>query len=165
MEDGETIPLVQGVTFAAVTPMILIGKAHGLTGIYGSIIVAGFATFLISPYFSRFIRFFPPVVTGSIITIIGVSLLPVAVRWAGGGNPAAKDFGDPQYIGIAFMVLLLVLVCYRMFKGFLSNIAVLLGLFIGTLLAIPLGLTNFSGVSKAGWYRYYNSVCIWYAYL
>ncbi|MBP2626199.1 MAG: xanthine permease [Firmicutes bacterium] len=148
---GVRIPLVQGVTFAAITPMILIGKSHGLTGIYGSIIVAGLVTFLISPYFSRFIRFFPPVVNGSIITIIGISLLPVAVRWAGGGNPVAKNFGDPQFIGIAFMVLLIVVFCYRVFKGFLSNIAVLMGLIAGTLLAIPMGLTDFAGVSSAAW--------------
>jgi uric acid transporter len=148
---GVKIPIVQGVTFAAVTPMIMIGKAHGLTGIYGSVIIAGLITFLISPYFSRLIRFFPPVVTGSIITIIGVSLLPVAVRWAGGGNPAAKNFGEPKFIGIAFIVLLFVLFFYRYFKGFMSNIAVLLGLIAGTLVAIPLGIVNFSGVSSAAW--------------
>ena len=79
---GVKIPMIQGVTFAAVTPMIIIGKTHGLTGIYGSIIVAGLVTYLVSPYFSRLIRFFPPVVTGTIITIIGVTLMPVAVRWA-----------------------------------------------------------------------------------
>ena len=148
---GVKIPIVQGVTFAAVTPMILIGKSHGLTGIYGSVIVSGIITYLASPYFSRLIRFFPPVVTGSIITIIGVSLLPVAVRWAGGGNPAAKNFGDPQILGLAFLVLALVVFFYRYFKGFLSNIAVLLGLAVGTLIAIPLGLVNFSGVATAGW--------------
>lgn len=148
---GVRIPIIQGVTFAAVTPMIMIGKTHGLTGIYGSVIVAGLITFLVSPYFSRLIRFFPPVVTGSIITIIGVSLLPVAVRWAGGGNPAAANFGSPQLIGIAFMVLLMVLFFYRYFKGFMSNIAVLLGLLTGTLIAIPLGLANFTEVSKAAW--------------
>jgi NCS2 family nucleobase:cation symporter-2 len=146
---GIKIPVIQGVTFAAVTPMILIGKSHGLTGIYGSVMIAGIITYLASPYFSRLIRFFPPVVTGSIITIIGVSLLPVAVRWAGGGVPSAKNFGDIQFIGLAFLVLALVIFFYRYFKGFLSNIAVLLGLAAGTLLAIPLGLVNFSGVSNA----------------
>lgn len=148
---GAKIPIVQGVTFAAVTPMIMIGKAHGLTGIYGSVIIAGFITLLISPFFSRLIRFFPSVVTGTIITIIGVSLLPVAVRWAGGGNPAAKNFGDPQFIVIAFIVLLIVLFFYRTFTGFISNIAVLLGLCVGTLIAIPFGMVNFSNVGKADW--------------
>ncbi|MEG6586407.1 nucleobase:cation symporter-2 family protein [Dendrosporobacter sp. 1207_IL3150] len=148
---GVKIPIIQGVTFAAVTPMIMIGKTHGLTGIYGSVIVAGFITLLVSPYFSRLIRFFPPVVTGSIITIIGVSLLPVAVRWAGGGNPAAANFGSPSFIALAFLVLLLVLFFYRYFKGFMSNIAVLLGLVAGTIIAIPMGLVNFSEVPKAAW--------------
>ena len=149
---GIRIPLIQGVTFAAVTPMIIIGKAHGLQGIYGSIIVAGIVTYLASPYFSRLIRFFPPVVTGSIITLIGVTLMPVAVRWAAGGNPAAPDFAAAPYIGLAMVTLMLVLFFYRYFKGFLSNIAILLGLISGTLIAIPLGLVKFSQVASADWF-------------
>ena len=149
---GIRIPIIQGVTFAAVTPMIIIGKSHGLQGIYGSIIVAGIVTYLMSPYFSRLLRFFPPVVTGSIITLIGVTLMPVAVRWAAGGNPAAKDFAATPYIGLALVTLMLVLFFYRYFKGFLSNIAVLLGLLCGTLIAIPLGLVKFSKVASADWF-------------
>ena len=148
---GIQMPVIQGVTFAAVTPMIIIGKTHGLTGIYGSIMVAGLVTYLMSPYFSRLIRFFPPVVTGTIITIIGVTLMPVAVRWAAGGNPAAKDFAAFPYICMALITLILVLFFYRYFKGFLSNIAVLLGLIVGTLIAIPLGMVNFSQVPTAAW--------------
>lgn len=148
---GIRLLVIQGVTFAAVTPMILIGRSHGLTTIYGAVIVAGFITMIASPWFSRLLRFFPPVVTGSIITIIGVSLLPVAVRWAAGGNPAAANFGDPRFIGLALVVLLLVVTIYRLFTGFLGNIAVLLGLVGGLLIAIPLGLTEFSAVSKAPW--------------
>jgi NCS2 family nucleobase:cation symporter-2 len=149
---GVKIPIIQGVTFAAVTPMIIIGKTHGLTGIYGSIIVAGLVTYLVSPYFSRLIRFFPPVVTGTIITIIGVTLMPVAVRWAGGGNPAAKDFASAPYILLAFITLILVLFFYRFFTGFLSNIAVLLGLIAGTVIAGVFGMVNFSQVATAGWF-------------
>ena len=148
---GVKIPMIQGVTFAAVTPMILIGQAHGLTGIYGSIIVAGIITYLVSPYFSSLLRFFPPVVTGTIITIIGVTLMPVAVRWAGGGNPAANDFASAPYILLALVTLALVLFFYRFFKGFISNIAVLLGLLCGTLLASFFGMVNFSKVSDAAW--------------
>lgn len=149
---GIKIPIIQGVTFAAVTPMIIIGKTHGLTGIYGSIIVAGIVTYLMSPYFSRLIRFFPPVVTGTIITIIGVTLMPVAVRWAAGGNPAAKDFAAFPYICMAFVTLVLVLFFYRYFKGFLSNIAVLLGLISGTIIASAFGMVNFAQVPKAAWF-------------
>ena len=148
---GVKIPMIQGVTFAAVTPMILIGQAHGLTGIYGSIIVAGIITYLVSPYFSSLLRFFPPVVTGTIITIIGVTLMPVAVRWAGGGNPAARDFASAPYILLALVTLALVLFFYRFFQGFISNIAVLLGLLCGTILAGFFDMVNFSKVGDAAW--------------
>ena len=79
---GVRLPIVQGTTFAAVTPMILIGSEYGLRGVYGSVIVAGLLTVLAAPFFGKLLRFFPPVVTGSIITIIGVSLMPVAIRWS-----------------------------------------------------------------------------------
>ncbi len=103
---GSKLPIVQGVTFAAVSPMIMIGQADGLTAIYGAVIASGLFMFLMSPFFSRLVGFFPPVVTGSVITIIGLSLLPVAVRWAGGGNPAAADFGSiPTLLLSAFVLL------------------------------------------------------------
>src|ERR687894_473621 len=146
---GFRLPIIQGVTFAAVTPMILIGQSGGLTAIYGSVIVAGIITFLVSPYFSRLLRFFPPVVTGSIITVIGVSLLPVAVTWAGGGDPSAESFGSPGNIALAFTVLLLILLIYRFFSGFISRIAVLLGLILGTIVATIVGVADFGGVGEA----------------
>ncbi|MHB8599619.1 MAG: nucleobase:cation symporter-2 family protein [Ktedonobacteraceae bacterium] len=148
---GIKFPLIQGCAFTAVPSMILIGSVHGLTAIYGSIIVAGLIVFLISSYFSRLILLFPPVVTGTIIVIIGLSLLPVAVTWAGGGNTTAPSFGSIGNILMALVVLVLILLIYRFFRGFVSNIAILLGLIIGTIIAIPLGFTNFSGMEKAAW--------------
>ncbi|MCX7780905.1 MAG: purine permease [Negativicutes bacterium] len=149
---GVKLPVVQGVSFAAVTPMILIGKTQGIQGIFGATIAVGLIAYLISPYFSRLIRFFPPVVTGTIITLIGVSLMPVAVRWAGGGVPAAPGFGSLANIALAFTVLLLTVIFYRSFKGFWSNIAVLLGLTAGTLIAWALGMTNFDKVGTSPWF-------------
>ena len=148
---GARIPMIQGVTFASVTPMILIGTQHGITAIYGSIIVAGLITFLIATYFSKLIRFFPPVVTGTIITIIGITLLPVAVNWIGGGNPKADDFASPMNLFLGFSTLCMVLIVYRCAKGFISNIAVLIGLILGTVLAFILGQANFVEVEKAAW--------------
>jgi uric acid transporter len=132
---GLGLPLIQGVTFASVTPMILIWDVYGLQGIYGGVIVAGVLIFFVSPYFRRLLRFFPPVVTGSIITMIGISLLPVAVRWAGGGDPEAEGFGSPGNIALALAVLLLILAIYRFFSDFVSRIAILLGLILGTVIA------------------------------
>ena len=148
---GCRLPLVQGCTFAAVTPMILIGTASDITAIHGSIIVAGVVTVLLSPYFSRLLRFFPPVVTGTIITVIGLSLLPVAVRWAGGGNAASPEFGNAQSIGLALFVLVTVILLNSLGKGFVKNISVLGGIVIGTAVAGIFGLTDFSRVGQTNW--------------
>lgn len=149
---GVRLPVVQGVTFAAVSPMILIARQGGLPTVYGAIIVAGAVTLLLAPHASRLLRLFPPVVTGSIITLIGLSLLPVAVRWAGGGNPASPEFGAPRHLGLAFGTLALVLLYKRLLTGFLRSIAVLLGLVSGMLLAAPLGLVHLQGVMRAHWF-------------
>ena len=148
---GVRLPIVQGTTFASVTPMILIGQAYGLQGIYGSIIVAGLITVLAAPYFSKLLRFFPPVVAGSVITVIGLSLMPVAIGWAGGGDPTAKDFGGVGNVALAFGVLVLILAITRIFGGFVGRIAILLGLIIGTAFAAIVGIANFASVEDAAW--------------
>src|SRR5918994_407038 len=153
---GVRLPLLQGVTFTAVAPMIAIvnaqgGGVDGLLAIYGAVIVAGILTFLIAPYFSRLLRLFPPVVTGTVITVIGFTLVPVAAMEAGGGNPEAADFGSLQNIAFAGGTLLFVLLLYRFFRGFLSSIAVLLALIGGTAVAAAFGIVDFGGVGEAGW--------------
>ena len=92
---GAKLPIVQGTSFAAVGSMIAIGigaggGTAGLQAIFGAIVVAGAIGFLLSGVFSRLLHFFPPVVTGSVITVIGISLLPVAMRWAAGGAGSAE---------------------------------------------------------------------------
>ena len=153
---GVKLPLIQGVTFTAVSP-IAIGKAAssplaGLLDIYGAVIVAGLFTFLIAPYYSRLLHLFPPVVTGTVITIIGVALIPVATMSAGGGNPEAPDFASLRNIAFAGGTLLLILLIYRFFRGFMSSIAVLIGLVVGTGVAAAFGLVDFSGVHAASWF-------------
>jgi uric acid transporter len=147
---GIRIPVIQGVTFAAVTPMIMIAQKLGMTAIYGAVIVAGLLTFLVAPFFSKLLRFFPPVVTGSVITVIGVSLLPVGVNWAAGGV-GNKEYGSLTFLAVAGVVLLTILLINKYFKGFIANIAVLIGLIVGLIVAIPLGLVSFAGVASAPW--------------
>ncbi|MDR3584636.1 MAG: nucleobase:cation symporter-2 family protein [Desulfosporosinus sp.] len=147
---GIKIPVIQGVTFAAVSPMIMIAKTGGMPTIYGAIIVAGLCTFLLAPYFSKLIRFFPPIVTGSVITVIGLSLLPVGIAWAAGGV-GDKHYGSLTYLGVAGVVLLTILLINKYFEGFVAHISVLIGLIVGLIVAIPLGLVNFAGVSSANW--------------
>jgi OHCU decarboxylase len=155
---GVRMPLLQGVTFAAVSPMISIGLAEGggtpgLRAIYGSVIVAGIFAFLVAPFFARLIRLFPPLVTGTVITIIGIVLLSVAALDAGGGG--ASQFTDPPTFGalrnlaLAGFTLLVILAIYRMFTGFLATVAVLIGLVVGTLAGWIFDFTDFSRVAGA----------------
>ena len=152
---GVRLPLLQGVTFTAVSPMIAIGTAagggtDGLLVIYGAVIVAGLFTFFIAPYISRLIKYFPPVVTGSVITIIGIALLPVASADAVGG---AADSHPESLRNLAYAVgtLLLIVLIQRVFKGFMATVAVLVGLVVGTLVAWILGDATFADVGSSSW--------------
>ncbi|MET7614802.1 nucleobase:cation symporter-2 family protein [Streptomyces seoulensis] len=148
---GVRLPIMQGCTFAAVSPMVLIGTTGGgLPAIYGSVIVAGLAIMLLAPVFGRLLRFFPPLVTGTVILIIGVSLLPVAGNWAAGGV-GAKDFGAPRNLALAGFVLLVVLAVQRFAPPFLARVAVLTGIVVGLAVAVPFGFTDFGGVADADW--------------
>ncbi|MFF2961999.1 nucleobase:cation symporter-2 family protein [Streptomyces sp. NPDC057963] len=150
---GARLPFVNGVSFAGVTPMVAIGKDRGHDGIaviLGAITVAGLLGFLLAPYFCKLVRFFPPVVTGTVITLIGLSLLPVAFNWSQGGDATAGDYGSTTDITMAAATLVIVLALRKLLRGFLQQIAILLGLVLGTLIAIPVGITDFGAIKDAG---------------
>ncbi|TEA76981.1 nucleobase:cation symporter-2 family protein [Allopusillimonas ginsengisoli] len=195
---GIKLPVMMGVTFAAVGPMVSIaGNAPGHEGarlLFGTIIGAGIIAILIAPTVSRLLRFFPPVVTGTIIAIIGITLMRVGVNWIFGNpvGPTAPNLVDPTYtewlkkaaslgnapgsalpplpdglsimpsvpnprygdlmgVGIAAVVLVSILLVTKYFKGFASNVAVLLGIAIGGVLSWALGLMTFEKVARADW--------------
>ncbi|MER5808028.1 nucleobase:cation symporter-2 family protein [Streptomyces sp. NPDC002033] len=157
---GARLPIIQGVTFTAVSPMIAIGLGAGggtaaLLVIYGAVITAGLATFafawLPARAFRAVMRLFPPVVTGTVITILGIVLLPVALKDTVGGAPLVGDGGDPAQLAYAAGTMLFVLVLMRVGGQFLSSIAVLLGLVGGTLVAFLLGDAKFGAVSTSDW--------------
>ncbi|GGU99768.1 xanthine permease [Streptomyces filipinensis] len=148
---GVRLPIMQGCTFAAVSPMVLIGTTGGgLPAVYGSVIVAGLAIMLLAPVFGRLLRFFPPLVTGTVILVIGLSLLPVAGNWAAGGA-GTKDFGAPRNLALAGFVLLVVLAVQRFGPVWLGRVAVLTGIAVGLAVAVPFHFTDFSGVGRADW--------------
>ncbi len=168
---GVRLPLLQGVTFTAVTPMIIIGLDNGggapsLVYIYGAVIVAGLFTLLIAPFFSQLVRFFPPVVTGTVITIIGVTLIPVAAFDAGGGQfaffnpdlvPENLRFGSYTNLALASFTILVILGLTRFARGFVQTVAVLAGLVIGTAVAALVSdgsggrVATFDSVGGADW--------------
>jgi xanthine permease len=149
---GIRLPVVLGCTFTAVGPIIAIGQTSNLGTIFGSIVVAGLVVFLIAPFFGKILRLFPTVVTGSVVTIIGLSLIPVAMNNAAGGV-GSPDFGQPKNLILAFTTLVLILLINRFFKGFVRSISVLIGLIVGTMMGYALGMVNLSPVSQASWFN------------
>ena len=150
---GIRLPVMMGVTFASLSPMLAMANnpALGLPAIFGSVMAAGLFGIVIAPFVSKLLRFFPSVVTGSIITVIGITLMRVGINWIGGGQPAAADFGAPGYLGVAAVVLLVILLLLRYSGGFLRNVAVLIGIVVGYVLTLALGWGNFSGLQEQSW--------------
>ncbi|WP_066254746.1 nucleobase:cation symporter-2 family protein [Neobacillus drentensis] len=149
---GIGLPIVLGCTFTAVGPMIAIGGQFGLSAIYGSILISGLIVIVISQFFGKLIKFFPPVVTGSVVTIIGITLIPVAMNNIAGGQ-GSPEFGSLSNISLAFGTLLFIILLYRFTKGFIRSISILLGLIGGTLAASLMGKVNFSAVADASWFH------------
>jgi xanthine permease len=149
---GIRLPAILGCTFAAVGPLISIGTKMGMQTAYGSIIVAAIIVVLIAPLYGKILRFFPTVVTGSVVTIIGLSLINVGVNDAGGGFN--KDFGSISNLLLAAFVMIVILISNKFFKGFLQAISVLNGIVLGTIVAAFMGKVSFSGVEAAKWFSF-----------
>ncbi len=146
---GIGLPVVLGCAIQAVSPLILIGTKSGISAIYGAIIAAGIFIVLIAGIFSKIKVLFPPLVTGTVITVIGLTLIPVAITKIGGGDAAAANFGDPTNLLLGFVTIALIIGVQVFGKGFIRSIAVLIGLIGGTILAALLGLVDLSAIAHA----------------
>lgn len=151
LDIGTRLPVVQGTTIAVIPPLIAIGQSSDITVMFGATIFAGSVCLLIAGTWSRLLHFFPPLVTGTVITVIGVSLFPVAVMWLSGGAGFGAQQTTPAEVGLGLGTLLLVLLLMRYGNEFLSRTAILCGLVFGSLGAAALGLGDFSGVARASW--------------
>ncbi len=151
---GIRMPVMMGASFAAVGSMVVMAgmPGVGIQGIFGATIAAGFFGLLLAPFMSRIVRFFPPLVTGTVITSIGLTLFPVAVNWAGGGN-AATHFGALEYLSIAGLVLGTILLVNRFLKGFWVNVSVLIGMALGYALAGASGMVDLNGLEETPWFQ------------
>lgn len=149
---GAKLPLVQGVSFAGVATMVaIVTTGGGLPAVYGAVVVASLIGFFLAPYFSKIIRFFPPIVTGCVITIIGLSLLPVAVRWMMGGNKNAEHWGSAENIGLALLTLAIVIVLNLFKNPAIRRLSILLSIVFGTIIAYLIGFGDFSKVASGTW--------------
>lgn len=150
---GIGLPVVLGCAIQAVEPLKMIGKQFTIGTMYGAIIVAGIFVFLISGYFSKIKKLFPPVVTGTLITVIGLTLIPIALQNIGGGDATAADFGNWKNLVTGFVTIFIILIIQIWGKGFLSSIAVLIGLILGTLLAATMGMVSLQPIVEAAWFH------------
>ncbi len=161
---GIRMPVMMGVAFTAIAPIIATGSNPqlGVSAVFGAVIGSGIFTYFAAPYMSRLVRWFPPVVTGTVVLLIGVSLMKVGINWAAGGQPMLfsasgpvpnPEYGAPINLALAGTVLLAILLMTAYFKGFLANVAVLLGLVIGFVIAMVLGRVHLAGLGDADWVR------------
>ena len=142
---GIGLPVVLGVAFQSVAPLIMIGQKHGSGAMFGALIVSGIYVLLIAGIFSKIANFFPPIVTGSVITTIGLTLIPVAI--GNMGNNSEKP--TAQSLLLAAVTILIILLVNIFAKGFLKSISILIGLIIGTIIASFMGLVDFAPVAQA----------------
>lgn len=151
---GIGLPVVLGCAIQAVAPLIMIGSDKGVGAIYGSIIASGIFVVLVSGIFSKIKKLFPPLVTGTVITVIGLTLIPVAVEKMGGGSAADPTFGAGTSLLLAFVTIALIMIIQVWGRGFIKSIAVLVGLVGGTILAALLGQVDLTPVGEATWFHF-----------
>lgn len=150
---GIGLPVVLGCAVEYVAPLQHIGTTLGHSYMYGSIIAAGLFLLLCGGVFAKLRRFFPTIVTGSLITLIGFTLIPVAFQNLGGGDAQAKNFGSPINLLLGFSTIIIILVLNVWTRGFIQQIAILLGIVAGSLLAVILGQVGFEPVGQAQWFQ------------
>lgn len=152
---GGKLPVVMGTDFTFVAPSIAVGAASGMglgiAGIVAATISGSFIEMILSRFVKPLMRFFPPIVTGTVVTLIGTTLLPVAMDWAGGGY-GAKDFGSLRNVAISMGVLLIIVFLNTYGKGMIGSASVLIGILIGYLVCWPLGMLDFTAVANASWF-------------
>ena len=147
---GARVACIMGTDFTFVAPSIAIGSVYGLPGIIGATILGSFVGIFLSFIIRPVMKLFPPLVTGTVITLIGLTLLPVSMDWAAGGS-GSLNYGNLINISIAMFVMSVTLLLNRYGKGLVSSASILIGMAVGYLICIPFGMVNFSTVNTAKW--------------
>ncbi|KGJ49490.1 purine permease [Clostridium sp. NCR] len=147
---GAKLPCIMGTSFTFVGPAITVGTSMGLAGIFGATILGSFIEMILSRFIKPLMKFFPPVVTGTVVTLIGLTLVPVSMDWCAGGL-GSPTYGSITNICIALMVMIIVVGFNIYGKGVLSSSSILIGMFVGYLACIPIGLVDFTPIKEASW--------------
>ncbi|WP_419741608.1 uracil-xanthine permease family protein [Paraclostridium dentum] len=147
---GAKLPCIMGTSFTFVGPAITVGTSMGLAGIFGATILGSFIEMILSRFIKPLMKFFPPVVTGTVVTLIGLTLVPVSMDWCAGGI-GSPTYGSITNICIALVVMVIVVGFNIYGKGVLSSSSILIGMFVGYLACIPIGLVDFTPIKEASW--------------
>ncbi|VGU75143.1 nucleobase:cation symporter-2 family protein [Streptococcus pyogenes] len=144
---GVGLPVVLGCAFQSVAPLSIIGAQQGSGAMFGALIASGIYVILVAGVFSKIARFFPPIVTGSVITVIGLSLVGVAM-----GN-MGDNVKEPtaQSMMLSLLTIVIILLVQKFTKGFVKSISILIGLVVGTLVSAMMGLVDTTPVVEASW--------------
>ncbi|MFW2490055.1 uracil-xanthine permease family protein [Clostridium chromiireducens] len=145
---GARVACIMGTDFTFVAPSIAIGSIYGLPGILGGTILGSLVGIFLSFIIRPVMKLFPPLVTGTVITLIGLTLLPVSMDWAAGGV-GSPSYGNLLNISIAMVVMIITLLLNRYGKGLVSSASILIGMAVGYIICIPLGMVDFSSVNSA----------------
>ncbi|CUN52473.1 transporter [Clostridium disporicum] len=147
---GSKVACIMGTDFTFVSPSISVGSVLGLPGIIGATILGAFFEIILSFFIKPLMKLFPPLVTGTVVCLIGLTLLPVSIDWAAGGSGSA-EYGSMLNISIAIAVLIITLALNHYGKGLLSSASILIGMVVGYIICIPFGLVDFAPIREAGW--------------
>jgi xanthine permease len=147
---GARVACIMGTDFTFVAPAIAVGAKFGLPGIFGATILGALIVILLSFFVKPLMKLFPPIVTGTVVSLIGLTLLPVSIDWAAGGVGSAS-YGSLKNIAIALAIMTVTLLLNHYGKGLVSSASVLIGMVVGYILCIPLGMIDFSSVGQASW--------------
>lgn len=148
---GSRVSGMMGTDFTFANPAISVGSQLGVAGIVGATIVGSFVEILLSRFVKPLMRFFPPLITGTVVSLIGITLMPVSMDWAAGGAGAA-DYASVENIGIATVVLIFTLFLNYYGKGMLKTASVFFGMVFGYVLCILLGKVDMAAVGDAAWF-------------
>ncbi|USH05521.1 purine permease [Grimontia kaedaensis] len=149
---GIRLPVVMGSSFAFLGIAIGIGKADGVSGIMGAALV-GACMVIVSAFFMEQIRkLFPPVVSGVVVTLIGLTILPVAMNWVGDAPAGSEHFATLPKLFLAAISLLVVLLVATYAKGSVAASAIVIGLAGGYLVALSMGMVDMKQIGEASWF-------------
>lgn len=146
---GSGLPVIMGVSFAYVPSMQAIAQGHGIATILGAQIVGGVVAVLMGIFVKKIRVFFPPLITGTVVFTIGLSLYPTAINYMAGGT-GSEDYGSWQNWLIAFFTLAVVTGLNHFGKGIWKLASILIGIIAGYIVSIPFGMVNFDKVGEAG---------------